>query len=147
MMEMQDDKLQHQQPEEGWQKKKKKKSWKKQQLSVLPYKKEMGEQDVVTVTQVREDEEEPDDFKKDRGDEDTDYGIVVPLTDAKCRRIATVSVEDEELEALTPIAVISEFKDRGGSSALGGDEASGSQGAGSSTNSERNRGLRFCKRS
>jgi hypothetical protein len=114
MMEMQDDKLQHQQPEEGWQKKKKKKkSWKKQQLSVLPYKKEMGEQDVVTVTQVREDEEEPDDFKKDRGDEDTDYGIVVPLTDAKCRRIATVSVEDEELEALTPIAVISEFKDRG----------------------------------
>jgi hypothetical protein len=102
-----------------------------------------GEQDVVTVTQVREDEEEPDDFKKDRG---VDCGIVVLLTNAECRRIATVSIEDEELEDLTPTVDFSEFKDRGAPSALGGDDASGSQGAGSSTNSDRNRGLRFCKR-
>jgi hypothetical protein len=95
------------------------------------------------VTQVREDEEEPDDFKKDRG---VDCGIVVLLTNAECRRIATVSIEDEELEDLTPTVDFSEFKDRGAPSALGGDDASGSQGAGSSTNSDRNRGLRFCKR-
>jgi hypothetical protein len=73
-----------------------------------------GEQDIVMVTQVREeDEEKLDDFKKDRGDEDVDCGIVAPLTDAECRRIATISVKDEELEDLTPTAVISKFKDRG----------------------------------
>jgi hypothetical protein len=37
-MEMQDDKVQHQQPDEGSQKKK---SCTKQQLSVLPYEREM----------------------------------------------------------------------------------------------------------
>jgi len=72
-----------------------------------------GEQDIVMVTQVREDEEKLDDFRKDRGDEDVDCGIITPLTDAECRRIATVSVKDEELEDLTPTAVISEFKDGG----------------------------------
>jgi hypothetical protein len=104
-----------------------------------------GEQDVVTVTQVREDKEEPDGFKKDRSDEDEDCGIVAPLTDAECLRIATISVEDEEQEDLTPTAGFSEFKDRGAPSALGGDDASGSQGAGSSTSSDRNPGLRFCQ--
>ncbi len=64
------------------------------------------------VTQVREDEE-PDDFKKDRGDEDADCGIAAPIINAECRWIATVSVEDEELEDLTAAAVTSEFKDRG----------------------------------
>jgi len=62
---------------------------------------------------VREDEEEPEDFKKDRGDGDADCGIAAALTDAECRRIATVSAEDEELEDLTPAAAGPEFKDRG----------------------------------
>ncbi len=65
------------------------------------------------MTQVREDEEEPEDFKKDRGDGDADCGIAAALTDAECRRIATVSAEDEELEDLTPAAAAPEFKDRG----------------------------------
>lgn len=66
------------------------------------------------MTQVREDEEEPEDFKKDRGDGDADCGIAAALTDAEYRRIATVSAEDEELEDLTPAAAAApEFKDRG----------------------------------
>ncbi len=65
------------------------------------------------MTQVREDEEEPEDFKKDRGDGDADCGIAAALTDAECRRIATDSAEDEEMEDLTPAAATPEFKDRG----------------------------------
>jgi len=62
---------------------------------------------------VREDEEEPEDFKKDRVDGDADCGIAAALTDAECRRIATDSAEDEEMEDLTPAAATPEFKDRG----------------------------------
>ncbi len=59
-------------------------------------------------------DEGPEDFKKDRGDGDADCGIAAALTDAECRRIATVSAEDEELEDLTTAAAATpEFKDRG----------------------------------
>jgi hypothetical protein len=36
------------------------------------------------VTRVKEDKEQLEDFKKDRGDKDADYGITIALIDTKC---------------------------------------------------------------
>jgi hypothetical protein len=65
------------------------------------------------VTQVKEDKEQLEDFKKDHGDKDANYGIAIALINTECRQIATVFAEDEELEDLIPIVLTLEFKDQG----------------------------------
>jgi hypothetical protein len=61
------------------------------------------------VTQVKEDEEQLEDFKKDHGDKDVNYGIIIAL----CQQITTIFAKDEELEDLIPIVVTLEFKEQG----------------------------------
>jgi hypothetical protein len=65
------------------------------------------------VTQVKDDEKQPEDFKKDHGDKDADYGIAITLIDTKCQQIAILFVEDEKLKDLIPIVATLKVKDQG----------------------------------